>query len=121
MKSRAIPMHNFLLRYFPAYRARMFPTVALRKWNMGACTYERAYVCVCMCASVPERNRASGNVEKRKNERAKENCRLNRVDDPCSAKRNAVNFFGIRVSFCQLNNVKVFFVINPFTEANSNF
>lgn len=83
MKSRAIPMHNFLLRYFPAYRARMFPPVAL----LVICAHVLASVCLYIRASVSERNRASGNAEERKDEWAGENCRLNGVDDPCSVKR----------------------------------
>lgn len=64
MKSRAIPMHNFLLRYFPAYRTRMFPPVAL----LVICAHVLASVRLCICASVSGRNRASGNAEERKDE-----------------------------------------------------
>lgn len=59
VKFRAIPMHNFLLRYFPAYRARMFPPVAL----LVICAHVLASACLYIRASVSGRNRASGNAE----------------------------------------------------------
>lgn len=59
MKFRAIPMHNFLLRYFPAYRARMFPPVVL----LVICAHVLASACLYIRASVSGRNRANGNAE----------------------------------------------------------
>ena len=110
IKSRTIPMHNFLLRYFPAYRTRMFPTVAC---NMCACPCKLqvyAYVYVQACPGAIERN-----AEERKDEWARENCRLNRVDDLCSAKR-LPSALHDRNSFCQLNNLEVLFVLGLISD-----
>jgi len=123
MKSRAIPMHNFLLQYFPAYRARMFPPVAPCKWNMRsrfAHVYTRMYICICMvytyvgaCPDAIER------VETSRNERT--NGRGKIVDSMGGEGRGEGggvmtlvrqseyrNSFIIGILYGRLNNLKAF-------------
>jgi len=101
MKSRAIPMHNFLLRYFPAYGTRMFPSVAL----LAICAHipASAYVYVQACPDAIER------VETPRNERTNERGKI--VDSmglmtPCSTKRLPSALSHDRNSFCRLNNLE---------------
>lgn len=60
MKPRAIPMHNFLLRYFPAYRVRIFSLMLLLVSRIFAHAIVCVYTYVRACPSAIER------VEKRR-------------------------------------------------------
>lgn len=106
MKSRAIPMHNFLLRYFPAYRARMFPPVGFLVICAHVLASAYAYVYVQACPGAIER------VGTPRNERTNERGKI--VDSMglmTLGKATAVSSFMIGIVFTRLNNLEIQFVL----------